>query len=290
MDIVQLQQWIGRTEETTDLVAPSPVKGLAATLDRLDPAPATGDALPPLGHWLYFLPSAPQSEIDRDGHPKRGGFLPPVPLPRRMFAGARMDFHAPLRIGESIRRVSEIVNVTHKEGRSGTLVFVLVRHRIFCGDELKVTEEQDIVYRDEAPAAPTPAPAAAKPKPAAPTSVDAPWQRTVQPDPVMLFRFSALTFNGHRIHYDRPYAQDVEKYPGLVVHGPLTATLMIDLCRRERPAAQIKHYSFRGLRPLFDTAPVIVAGVPAKDGLSARLWAQDPGGSPAMEGEVQFAV
>lgn len=289
IDVRHLQQWIGRTEEKEDLISAAPVMALAATLDRDEDYPRHGDAVPALGHWLFFLPMARQSEIDRDGHAKRGGFLPPIPLPRRMFAGSRIDFHAPLRIGEPSRRVSEIANVSKKDGRSGTLVFVLLRHRIFGPDGLKVTEEQDIVYRDEAPAAAAgqsrsaPAKAPAAPAPAAA------WSRTVHADPVMLFRFSALTFNGHRIHYDRSYAIEVEGYPGLVVHGPLTAMLLIDLCRRERPNAVIRRFSFRAMRPLFDTAPFTVAGAPAADGCSARLWAQDAGGVVGMEADVQFA-
>ncbi len=293
IDIQYLQQWIGRTEEKEDLAAPSPVRGLAATLDRHDPPPRHNDPMPPLAHWLFFLADAPQSEIDRDGHAKRGAFLPPVPLPRRMFAGARIQFHAPLRIGESIRQVSEIANVSHKEGRSGVLVFVLIRHSIYGADGLKVTEEQDIVYRDEAPAitqgkvATTSAAQATRPSE---NAIQPSWIRTINPDPVMLFRFSALTFNGHRIHYDRAYAMDVEGYPGLVVHGPLTAMLLMDLCRRHRPDATIEHFSFRAMRPIFDTAPFQIAGTPSSDLSSAQLWGKNPDGTVAMEAEVRFTA
>ena len=291
IDIDHLRQWIGRTDESDDLVTASAAGGLAATLDRREPRPRNGDPLPPLAHWLFFLAQAPQSELDGDGHPKRGGFLPPVPLPRRMFAGARMQFHAPLRIGESIRRISRIANVSHKEGRSGVLVFVLVHHDIHAGGELRVTEEQDIVYRDEAPTAHAAAPSSTViESPAAATELPGHWRRRILPDPVMLFRFSALTFNGHRIHYDRPYAMGTEGYPGLVVHGPLTAMLLADLCRRARPDAAIERFSFRAVRPIFDTAPFHIEGLPDAQGRTVQLRARNPDGSVAMEAEAQFAA
>ncbi len=291
IDDLRLQQWIGRVEEDDDLVSPSPIRGLCALLDRAGRSSRAGDIVPPLGHWLFFLPSARQSEIDHDGHAKRGGFLPPIPLPRRMFAGARIAFQAPLHIGESVRRVSEIADVSHKEGRSGSLVFVVVRHRIFGAEGLAITEEQDIVYRDHAPAvaAGKGALGSGTPAPKAPAPTTEPvWKRSFHADPVVLFRFSALTFNGHRIHYDRPYATQVEGYPGLVVHGPLTAMLLCDLCNRHRADSVISRFSFRALRPIFDIAPFTLAGIPAVDGRSVRLWAQDSEGHVAMEAEAQF--
>ncbi len=233
--VAHLQAWVGRTETLTDELNAAPVRGLSATLDRDDPAPGPGTVLPPLWHWLYFLPQHRQSEIGPDGHAKRGGFLPPVPLPRRMWAGGRLTWDAvnPLVVGDAVRRTSRIASVTHKAGRTGDLLFVLVRHEIANACGLSVTEEHDIVYRAVAqPGDPVPPPVAAEP--------GAAWQREIVPDDVLLFRYSALTFNGHRIHYDRRYVTQVEGYPGLIVHGPLIATLLVDLLRRHRPQAFVK--------------------------------------------------
>ena len=274
--------WIGRTERRSDRVTAAPVAGLAATLDRNDPTPKEGDALPPLWHWLYFLPIDRQSGIGPDGHPKRGGFLPPIPLPRRMWAGGRITFTAPLRIGERIERESRIAGVTRKEGRSGPLAFVVVRHAISGSDGVAIVEEHDIVYRGEANAgepSPTPTPA----------PVDAAWSHEIDPDPVLLFRYSALTFNSHRIHYDRRYATQTEGYPGLVVHGPLIATLLTDLLRRALPGRRVSAFSFRAISPLFDGASFFVRGQPAHDGTSVRLWAANTHGALAMDATATLA-
>lgn len=266
-----LTEWIGRTEELADRITPVPISALSATLDRADPLPQPGDALPPLWHWLYFLPVHRQSKIGPDGHPERGGFLPAVELPRRMWAGGRLQFHHPLRVGDAVSRVSTIADVSAKEGRTGKLVFVLVRHEISDGAGLALTEEHDIVYRDN------PAPGEAPPAPkAADTNHD--WIREIRPDPVLLFRYSALTFNGHRIHYDRPYVTNVEGYPGLIVHGPLIATLLMDLLRRQLPDAEVESFSFRAVKPLFDTAPFSVCGRVEDDGKTVTLWAKDADG------------
>ncbi|MBK0392560.1 FAS1-like dehydratase domain-containing protein [Ramlibacter algicola] len=263
-----LQAWEGRSETLRDAITAAPINGLAATLDRDDPKAGEGSELPPLWHWLYFLPQARQSEIGADGHPRRGGFLPPVPLPRRMWAGGRLAFRAPLRVGDAVERRSRIESVTHKQGRSGDLVFVLVKHEVHGPAGLAVTEEHDIVYRGapqpgDAPPAPQPAPR------------DATWSREIVTDDVLLFRYSALTFNGHRIHYDRQYVTEVEGYPGLVVHGPLIATLLADLVRRERPDAVMTTFSFKAVRPTFDLHPFRVHGRPTADGRSVDLWASD---------------
>jgi 3-methylfumaryl-CoA hydratase len=271
-----LREWRGRTESRSDEVTAAPIAALSATLDRNDSFPRAGDPLPPLWHWLYFLPISRQSELGDDGHAKRGGFLPPVPLPRRMFAGDRAQFHRPLRVGETISRLSRIVEVTHKQGRSGPLVFVVVRHEISDREGVAVIEEHDIVYR-ESPKANDSAPAPKMPP------ADAAWIRQIRPDETLLFRYSALTFNGHRIHYDRRYATEVEGYPGLVVHGPLIATLLLDLLRRNVADANVATLSFRAVRPLFDTAPFSVCGKVAPDGKTAQLWAKDSEGWLAME-------
>jgi 3-methylfumaryl-CoA hydratase len=276
VDLGKLEQWVGRTERRSDRVTAVPVAALAATLDRDDPPPRDGDPLPPLWHWLYFLPLHRRSEIGPDGHALRGGFLPPVPLPRRMWAGSRLQFLRPLRIGDPIGRLSTIASVDVKEGRSGTLVFVVVRHEISAAGAPAIVEEHDIVYRDQ----PRPDDAAPPPK-AAPVEAD--WRREVVPDDVLLFRYSALTFNGHRIHYDRRYVTTVEGYPGLVVHGPLLATLLIELLREHRPEADVAAFSFRAVRPVFDTAPFAVCGRAERDGNDVRLWAQDREGHLAMD-------
>jgi len=277
LDIAHLRTWIDRTETLTDTATLVPPAALSATLDRDDPAPKPGDPLPPLWHWLYHLPLARQSQIGPDGHPKRGGFLPPVPLPRRMWAGGRLEFLRPILLGQTITRTSRIVDVTEKSGRSGSLCFVLVRHEIAGPDGLALTEEHDIVYRD--PPAPGEAPPRAKP-----ALTDAAWSRTIVPDDVLLFRYSALTFNGHRIHYDRRYVTTEEGYPGLIVHGPLIATLLADLFRRhvDQP---MRSFSFRALSPLFDIAQFTVNGRPGADGKVA-LWAANAEGGLAMEAEA----
>jgi len=273
--------WLGRVMEVSDVVTAAPVKALAATLDRDDPPPAAGDALPPLWHWLYFLPTEQQRDIGPDGHPKRGGFLPPVALPRRMWAGGRFEFLHPLRIGQAVQRTSRIADISSKQGKTGPLVFVRVRHEIGSGDTIALTEQHDIVYRD----APQPGTQTDAP-PAAPT--DEQFARTITPDPVLLFRYSALTFNGHRIHYDRRYVTEAEGYPGLIVHGPLIATLLIDLLRRQQPDARIGSFEFRAVSPLFDTAPFTVCGG-FDDPRHASLWARGPQGQLAMQASATIA-
>ena len=273
-DVIDPRDWIGRSETRTDVAAPVPVELLAATLDD-GPTPDVGDPLPPLWHWLYFVPRSPRSEIGADGHARRGGFLPPVPLPRRMWAGARLRWSDPIRIGDTIERVSRVADVTTKSGRSGDLVFVRVEHTISTARGVALVDEHDIVYRDVPPSGTTtvPPPAARR---------DAAWSLRVEPDDVLLFRYSALTFNAHRIHYDRRYATTVEGYPGLVVHGPLIATLLVGLVRRHLPDARLAGFSFRAVAPLFDVAPFEVCGRPSDDG-TVDLWARDVGGGLAME-------
>ncbi|HUP29163.1 MAG TPA: MaoC family dehydratase N-terminal domain-containing protein [Usitatibacter sp.] len=271
------RQWIGRSETLHDIVTAAPFAALAATLDYAPERPADGTPLPPLWHWLYFLPLHRQSDIGPDGHAKRGGFLPPIPLPRRMWAGSQLEFREPLRVGDAITRTSTIEDVTEKSGRSGALVFVRVRHEVSraAGAQPALTEFHDIVYRDAAkPGDPVPPPQAAP--------ADAAWVKDWVPDDVLLFRYSALTFNGHRIHYDRRYVTGVEGYPGLIVHGPLIATLLLDLLRRELPSAEVARYEFRAVRPTFDTHPFQVCGAPGPDGKSVRLWARDHEGSLTM--------
>lgn len=279
MTEANLRDWIGRTESRADQVTATPAAALAATLDRDEPALRPGDALPPLWHWLYFLPLYRQSEIGPDGHAKRGKFLPPVPLPRRMWAGGRLTFGHPLRVNDRIERTSRIVDVTSKQGRSGPLVFVRVRHEIRGPRGVAVVEEHDIVYRDAAQSGGRAAPLSK----AAEAAEAATWTREIRPDDVLLFRYSALTFNSHRIHYDRRYATEVEGYPGLVVHGPLIATLLMDLLRRQLPEAEVASFRFKAVRPTFDLNAFHVNGRPEADGKTIRLWASDHEGWLTMD-------
>ncbi len=282
--LAHLQSWIGKTETLSDDITAAPVRALSATLDRDDPAPVPGTALPPLWHWLYFLPQHRQSELGPDGHAKRGGFLPPVPLPRRMWAGGRLQWFPenPLVVGDAVQRISRIESVTHKAGRTGDLLFVLVKHEVHNDKGLALSEEHDIVYRAAAqPGDPVPQPVAAE--------KGAAWQREIVPDDVLLFRYSALTFNGHRIHYDRKYVTEVEGYPGLIVHGPLIATLLVDLVRGHAPGTFIKRFDFKAVRPTFDLHPFRVNGQPSADGKTVKLWAEDHEGWLTMQGTAELA-
>lgn len=282
-DIAHLQQWTGRTEQVQDQVTLTPMTALGAMLDRADPPAAPGDDLPPLWHWLYFLPVPRQSMVGVDGHPKRGGFLPPVDLPRRMWAGSQLEFLRPLKACSAITRLSCIESVTHKQGRTGDLVFVKVKHEVSDVAGLAIVERQDIVYRDHPTAGDKPAPSQAAP-------AGARWAREVIPDPVLLFRYSALTLNGHRIHYDRPYAIGEEGYEGLVVHGPLLATLLMDSLRSELPGACVRSFSFRAIKPVVDTSHFYVCGKrDESDPCKIILWISGSDGSLRMEASAELA-
>ena len=284
LDIDHLRTWIGKTQECADLIGEFPTRALSATIDRDDPAPQIGDVLPPSAHWLHFLETPRHSELAFDGHAKKGGFLPPVPLPRRMWAGGRIWFPGLLRIGDQATRLSTVKDVSLKEGKTGRLVFVLVEHRIQVEGKDVVVEEHDIVYRDMAPAdAPQPAP---KPAPEG-----AEWTRKVLPDEAMLFRYSALIFNAHRIHFDREFTQQDEGYPNLIVHGPLIATLLMDLGAREMAAKgkRMTRFAYRAVRPSFtDGREMTFQGKPTGDN-SADLWALDQDGWLAMQADADFA-
>lgn len=279
-----LAAWHGRTERVEDDLSPAQARAVAAMLDLPDLANVTfpvGDAIPPLWQWFYFLPKAPQSALDTDGHPKRGGFLPPIALPRRMFAGARMTLHAPLRLGLPAERTGSIVKVEEKDGRSGRLAFVTVSYRFTQQGVLCIEEEQDIVYREQGAPVAAPAELPWSPVP------DGAHARVITPDSRLLFRFSALTFNAHRIHYDRDYARDVEGYPGLVVHGPLTAVLLMHLATSMRPGEQLRHFSFRGIAPIFDLAPFRLLAVP-QNAAQIHLEAQRADGTAALQASATF--
>ncbi len=272
----RIQDWIGRTAAAEDVLALRPANLLASILSA-PPALGVGGPLPPLWHWLYFPDLVPLDQCGEDGHPSRGDFLPPVALPRRMWAGGELRFHGDLRVGESVRRVSRIVDVAEKIGASGALCFVTVEHQMFVDGDLRIEERQAIVYRG---ALRTPVPSAAK----IPLA-EAGRRETVTPTPTMLFRFSAATTNSHRIHYDRDYARDREHYEGLVVHGPLLAIFLADLARRAS-GREIAAFRFRAQRPLFDTEPFTIAS--DISGAAASVRAETPLGSVAMQAKAQL--
>ena len=280
VDDESLRRWIGGTETARDTVTAAPLAGLAATLDRDAPMPEPGDPVPPGGHWVFFNPRVRQSALYSRGHAGDGDFLPPAPLPRRMWAGGRLVFHRPLHVGEAVEQVSTLRDITAKQGRSGDLVFVLVHHAISGESGLAVEEEHDIVYREAAKPGATPPP----PKPG-PT--DAAWSETVQPDPTLLFRFSALTFNAARIHYDRRHVTEVEGYPGLIVNARLVAVQLIELCRPHFPGKSMTGFDFRFHRPLFDTGPYTVAGKPDGED-AASLWAAAADGALSLTATARF--
>jgi 3-methylfumaryl-CoA hydratase len=264
--------WIGRTERAVDRIDPWPAAALSAALGRDDP-PEPGSALPPYWHHLYAKLPVPAAATGPDGHWGRGIFQPPADG-RRMWAGGRVTWRRPLVVGEPVERLSTVKAVSAKQGRSGPLVFVTTEHRYGGASDVAVVEEQDLVYRAGA--------ATGAPPPAPPSAA---WRREWRADPVLLFRYSALTFNGHRIHYDQAYAREVEGYAGLVVHGPLLATLLLDLVRRERPEAVVRSFAFRALAPVLADRPFAVCGVPQGGG--ARLWVEERG-QLRMTAEVTF--
>lgn len=275
------QDWVGRQETLFERIHPERVAALAATLD-LDDCPVAGDPLPPGWHWMFFNPFVLRRGLGVDGHPKRGGFLPPVPLPRRMWAGGRLAYPGSLLVGAEAVRTSTIRKVEAKSGRAGHLVFVTVAHAISCAGRVCIEEEQDIVYRE---AAATGAPPPAK----SPAPEGAAWREAVVPDTTLLFRYSALTSNGHRIHYDQAYARDEEHYPDLVVHGPLTATLLQNFAGDIRPDARLSQFEFRGVHPLFVSSPfTLEARVPDGDAGALDIWAKGPAGELAMRASARF--
>ncbi|WP_425405557.1 FAS1-like dehydratase domain-containing protein [Hwanghaeella sp.] len=272
---------VGRTEEVSDTIAPDRVQAMAATLD-LDRAPIQGDPLPPGWHWLFFNKFVPRREVGEDGHPKRGGFIPDVGLPRRMWAGGRLRYLAPLTVGAAVSRHSEILSIQAKEGRAGRLVFVTIRHRLQATGTLCVEEEQDIVYREaDTGKGPRPTP------PAAPA--EAVWSEEVVPDPVLLFRYSALTSNGHRIHYDQPYARGEEGYRDLVVHGPLISTLLQNFAVSLKPEAALTRFDYRGMAPLFVDRAFRIEAAPGEGADELSLWAKGPDGELAMKATAGFS-
>ena len=279
-DLERMKDWIGERESGVDYVTIPLVHRLGATLDRDDPMPKNGDVLPYGWHLPLFPRVVRHSQLGPDGHPARGDFLPPVPLPRRMFAGRRVWWFDDLRVGDEVKRESSIKDVVIKSGRSGAMVFVTVKVEVSTDRGLAVTEEHDVVYRGE----PEPGTPPAKPQPAPGT---AKWTRTVLPDPVMLFRMSALAFNGHRIHVDQPYVTKVEGYPDLVVPGSLHTLFMFELARESVPGVKFKSIAWRNVRPLFVNRPFTVCGEPGEGG-TAKLWVMDADGALSLSATAVF--
>ncbi|GJM12660.1 MAG: acyl-CoA dehydrogenase [Pseudohongiella sp.] len=278
----QYQEWLGKTLTVSDTLTTTPMEALAATLDRADTTFSHGDSLPPLWHWLYFLEPTRQSELAEDGHPNRGDFLPPIELPRRMWAGSRLTFLRPLRAGQSIERTSTIKSVAIKEGRSGKLGFVCVAHELADSEGVLLQEEHDIVYR-EMPSENS------KEKPALKAEQKPDYVRTITPDPALLFRYSALTFNAHKIHYDRDHATKVESYAGLVVHGPLLAIFLLELFAENNPDATLSKFSFKAIRPVFDTESFHACGKKPNESGVTELWIEDNAGNLCMQAQAELA-
>ncbi|MDB5997497.1 MAG: hypothetical protein JWP42_4633 [Pseudomonas sp.] len=268
--------WIGRRQESQDRISFTLVRRIAATLG--EPAPQPGEPLPPLWHWAFFHEPVGASELGPDGHPALGGFLPPAHNRNRMWAGSRLEFYQPLKVEADVTCVSTILKVEEKHGRTGSLLFVTVRHEYFQDGQCALQDEQDIVYRE-----PTP------PKLSGTEALpEGQWRATVEPSATLLFRYSAVTFNGHRIHYDWPYVTETEGYPGLVVHGPLIATLNLRAFTKAHPNARLQRFTFRGIRPLISPQTFEVGGRLTDSG-KAQLWAGNQGGT-AQIGEVEFSA
>ncbi len=275
--MTDLSAWIGRKRIEHDVAAVGQAQAMTALLDGDPQALVIGSPLPEFWHWIYFNAAVPRSQLGVDGHERRGEFLPPVQLPRRMWAGGRVRFLRPIALGQKIRRESEIVSIDRKHGRSGELVLVSVRHTIHDSEGICVQEEQDLVYCEIARAG------GALPPPV-PSEID--WREQFLPDAVTLFRYSALTFNAHRIHYDHRFTTETEGYRAVVVHGPLTALLLLEAAKRHGHRAP-QAYRYRGRAPLFVDEPITLAGK-AGDG-EIMLWATGPQGTIAMEASVIWA-
>ena len=273
------QNWIGKQQNQSDIADINKVKALAATLNA-DLNIKQGDQLPPLWHWILFNSANKSFELGQDGHALKGQFLPPISLPRRMWAGGRFEFIEPINVGDRLSRQSTISDINIKQGKTGQLAFVTVTHEIRGTQQGHWIEEHDIVYRE--------APKKSWRPPTAPCIDNeiGDWSAQIIPEPVVLFRYSALTFNGHRIHYDRDYCSEIEGYPGLVFHGPLTATLLIELIRKQLPKITIKKFNYKAIRPLFDLSPFSIHG--RVEGKRILLWATDPFKQRAMEAEAYF--
>jgi len=278
-DLDHLRQWIGRSTQVSDIVTARLTKGLRATLFLEIGEPKAGDAAPFTTHWCLAQPVFPMSELGPDGHPARGGFLPPVPLPRRMWAGGELEFFDSLRVGDEVTRTSRIADVTMKTGSSGALCFVSVDHLLTTPRGTAIRERQDIVYRDVSTTSSAPAKPAAAPPPAQ-------HRESHMADTVLLFRYSALTFNGHRIHYDRDYVTKVEGYPGLIFHGPMQAALLVEFAAKLHGGSAPKKFAYRGVQPLFEGSEFSVNANKLEAGM--ELWTANSEGQPTMKGTATW--
>ena len=284
IDISALRKHIGTRIVDEDVATEAPLKAIVATFDREEEAPREGQAIPEGWHIGYFLSTARTATLAADGLPVGTGVLPKLPLPRRMYAGTRITFHAPLRVGDRLRRETELADLQVREGGTGTLIVTTQTRRISTSRGLAITEDYDTVFREEV-------------KPGAKSGIpkrdevpaNLPWRRTITAGSVALFRFSALTGNPHRIHYDRPYAMEVEGYPGLVVHGPFTQACLTNFVRDQNAGRSIRTFGMRAKAPLFDTAPFELVGRPTEAGAVCEVWAVTPGGTIAMQASATLA-
>jgi 3-methylfumaryl-CoA hydratase len=276
IDLTHLRQWIGIRKDDCDVLSVRHARLMAATLGLEQEVLSEGSPLPPLWHWLYFLEGLPPGELGRDGHPARGGFLPPVPLANRMWAGGRVSFLAPLPLGATVGKRSQVTSIEYKAGRSGNLVFVTVLHELFHEGALALSEEHDIVYRDPSKEGPT--------QPWKPSCAPQ-HQKPFVPSSTTLFRYSALTFNGHRIHYDADYCRNVEGYDSLVIHGPLSATVLAGFAE-EVTGKALRKFSYRGLRPAILGAELMLNAI-VENG-QVTVWAALPDGSVSMQAEASI--
>lgn len=284
IDIEPLRKHIGTKIVEEDVATLAPLKGLIVTFDRDEEPPQAGQPIAPGWHLVYFLPAARKATLGVDGLPMSGGVLPKMPFPRRMYAGTSLTFHDAVRVGDRLERETELTDISLRSGSTGPLIFTTQTRRIFTARGLAIVEETHTVFREAVKAGEK----TSVPKQDKPPS-DTPWRRTIAADPVSLFRYSALTFNPHRIHYDRTYAMSVEGYPGLVVHGPYAQQCLIDLVRDHNPGKTLKSFVQRARAPLFDTAPFTVIGRPVDEGKGAELWAVTPEGTVAMQVAAQLA-
>ena len=284
IDEAALRRHIGTRVVDEDVATVAPLRMLVATFDRPEPAPSQGQPIPPGWHIGYFLNMAPQAELTPDGLPTGAGVLPKLPLPRRMFAGVRLTFHDDIRVGDTLRRETELTDLNVRKGSTGTLIFTTQTRKIFTPRGLAMTEEYDGAAREEVKSGQK----SGIPKHDA-VPGDLPWRREIKTSPVSLFRFSAITFNPHRIHYDTPYATGVEGYPGLVVHGPYAQHCLIDFVRDQNPGRKIASFHLKARAPLFETAPFTLAGRPAEGGRACEAWALTPSGTIAMQAKATLA-
>jgi 3-methylfumaryl-CoA hydratase len=283
IDIEPLKKELGRKIEDEDVITQAPIKAIIATFDRLEKVPAPGEPIAPGWHLLYLHSYARRAQLGRDGAAAEGGVLPKIPMPRRMYAGSTFTFDGDIRVGDKVRRETEFTDVQLRSGSTGSLIVTTQTRRIFTPRGLAMTEDANTVFRED----PKEGQKSGVPvREAAPS--DVPWRRTIKPDPVMLFRYSAITFNPHRIHYDRTYCIETEGYPGLVVHGPFAQQCIFDLLRDSLPGRKIKSMAIRARAPLFDTSPFDVIGRPTADGKGAELWTVTPKGTIAAQATATF--